>query len=188
MVDDRDQMRMVSRFTWTDWARGKILRHDENLWQGEHDGYRRLADPVNHERTVLSLEEDRWLVIDHLRGKQPHHYALHWLLNDVPYEQWENGISLSIDLMKYKMQVGVVKGRTTFTVVRADPASTRGWRSRYYGEKEPAISARLEVDQPYACFWTFFGFEVDAIELAGSTLVIHSLDWRRRISLAESGI
>lgn len=187
IVDGRDQMRMASRFTWTDWARGKVLRHDENLWQGEHDGYKRLADPVNHKRTVLSLEENRWLVIDHLRGKQPHHYALHWLLNDVPYEQRENGISLSVDLMKYKMHVGVVEGRTRFTVVRADPASTRGWRSRYYGEKEPAISARLEVDQPYVCFWTFFGFEEDAIELAGNTLAIHSPDWKTRISLAESG-
>jgi Heparinase II/III-like protein/Heparinase II/III N-terminus len=186
IVDDRDQMRMVSRFTWTDWARGKILRHDENIWQGEHDGYERLADPVNHERTVLSLEEDRWLIIDRLRGKQPHHYALHWLLNDFPYEQRENGILLSVDLMKYKMQVGVVEGNTTFTVVRGDPVSTRGWRSRYYGQKEPAISVRLEVDQPYACFWTFFGFEDDAIELAGNTLAIHSPDWKTRISLAES--
>jgi Heparinase II/III-like protein len=177
---------MVSRFTWTDWARGKILRHDENIWQGEHDGYKRLADPVNHERSVLSLEEDRWLVIDRLRGKQPHHYALHWLLNDFPYEQRENGIFLSVDLMKYKMQVGVVEGRTTFTVVRGDPASTRGWRSRYYGQKEPAISVRLEVDQPHACFWTFFGLEDDAIELAGNTLAIHSPDWKTRISLAES--
>ena len=56
----------------------------EKIWQGEHDGYKRLADPVNHKRTVLSLDEDRWLVVDHLNGKQTHHYALHWLLYDFP--------------------------------------------------------------------------------------------------------
>jgi asparagine synthase (glutamine-hydrolysing) len=42
-VDQLDQMKMVSRFTWTNWARGKALKHDKHLWQGEHDGYKRRA-------------------------------------------------------------------------------------------------------------------------------------------------
>ena len=86
-VDEADQMEMLSRFTWTDWSRGKILQQAENLWQGEHDGYQKLPDPVTHKRTVLSLEEDRWLIVDHLAGKQTHHYALHWLLCDVHFEK-----------------------------------------------------------------------------------------------------
>jgi len=184
-VDRQDQMKMVSRFTWTDWARGKVLKHDENLWQGEHDGYRRLPDPVNHKRTVLSLDGDRWLVVDHLDGKQPHHYALHWLLNDFPFEQRENTIRLSIDSMKYKMQVGLLGEKSMFSVVRADPNSTRGWHSQYYGDKEPAISAMLETDQPSVCFWTFFGFETDSIDLVKTTLDIHSADWNTSINLAE---
>jgi asparagine synthase (glutamine-hydrolysing) len=184
-VDRQDQMKMVSRFTWTDWARGKVLKHDENLWQGEHDGYRRLPDPVNHKRTILSLDGDRWLVVDHLSGKQPHHYALHWLLNDFPFEQRENTIRLSIDSMKYKMQVGVLNGKSAFSLVRGDPNSTRGWRSRYYGDKEPAISVLLETDQPTACFWTFFGFENDSIELVKTNLEIHARDWNTTINLDE---
>ncbi|HSA99763.1 MAG TPA: alginate lyase family protein, partial [Anaerolineales bacterium] len=85
IVDHQDQMKMVSRFIWTNWARGKVLRHDAKAWQGEHAGYKRLTDPVNHKRTVLSLGEDRWLVVDHLHGKQAHHYSLHWLLCDSDY-------------------------------------------------------------------------------------------------------
>ena len=96
-VDHQDQMKMVSRFTWTNWAKGKVLRHDENTWQGEHDGYKRLADPVAHERTVLSLDEDRWLVVDHLNARQTHHYSLHWLLNDFPFEQGRDLTILSFD-------------------------------------------------------------------------------------------
>jgi hypothetical protein len=167
-VDDRDQMKMVSRFTWTDWARGKVLRHGENLWQGEHDGYK----PVTHKRTVMALKGDRWLVVDHLEGRQIHHYTLHWLLNDFPYEKQEDLILLSIDSMKYKIQVGLVEGKPTFSVVRGDPNSTRGWRSRYYGDKELAISAMLETRQPRVCFWTFFGFESDKVKLAGNELQI----------------
>jgi heparinase II/III-like protein len=167
-VDGKDQMKMVSRFTWTNWSRGKVLKHGENLWQGEHDGYK----PVTHKRTVIALNSDRWLVMDDIQDTRSHHYALHWLLNDFPYEQRENFILLSIDSMKYKIQVGLVEGKSDFSIVRGDLNSPRGWRSRYYAEKEPAISAMLETDQSRACFWTFFGFESDKVELAGNNLEI----------------
>jgi asparagine synthase (glutamine-hydrolysing) len=167
-VDHKDQMKMVSRFTWTNWSRGKVLKHGEKLWQGEHNGYK----PVTHKRTVMALDGDRWVVVDQLQDTQPHHYALHWLLNNFPYEQQENLILLSLDSMKYKVQVGLVEGQSIFSVVRGDPKTTRGWRSRYYGDKEPAISVILEVNQPRVCFWTFFGFESDQVELAGNNLEI----------------
>src|SRR6266511_3529418 len=57
-VDHFDQMKMLTRFTWTNWSHGKVLRHDENIWQGEHDGYKRLANPASHKRTVMSLDGD----------------------------------------------------------------------------------------------------------------------------------
>ena len=183
IVDNKDQMTMVSRFTWTNWAKGKVLQHDAKFWQGEHDGYTRLSDPVTHERTVLSVGEDRWLIVDYLTAKHPHHYALHWLLNDFPFEQIENSISLDLKSTKYQMQVGILDGKSTFSVVRAAPNSTRGWRSRYYGHKEPAVSAMLETNQPQTIFWSFFGFESDEIELTGDTLKISSNDFETSINL-----
>jgi hypothetical protein len=175
-------MKRLTRFTWTNWAKGKVLQHDANKWQGEHDGYRRLADPVTHRRTVLALGEDRWLVVDHLNGKQNHHYALHWLLNDGQYgvqDAAERYAPANLRILletsssthrtselpdsKILMQMGLLAGNGNTSIVRADPNSTRGWRSRYYGDKEPAISAMLETDQSHACFWTFFGFEGDVV-------------------------
>jgi hypothetical protein len=174
-VDGKDQMTMLSRFTWTNWSRGKVLTHEKNLWRGEHDGYK----PVSHKRTVMALEGDRWLVIDNLVAKESHHYALHWLLNDFPYEQKDNLVSLSLDGMKYKVKVGVTEGSGKFSLIRADTSSTRGWRSRYYGHKEPAISVMLEADLPQVMFWTYFGFENDVVEEKNGVLVINS----RRIEL-----
>jgi hypothetical protein len=72
------------------------------------------------------------------------------------------------------MQVGILNGDASFSIVRADPNSTRGWRSQYYGHKEPAISVMLETDQSHAHFWTFFGFESDSIELMGDVIKINS--------------
>jgi hypothetical protein len=208
IVDHQDQMKMVSRFIWTNWAKGKVLRHDEKVWQGQHDGYRRLADPVAHKRTVLSLGEDRWLVVDHLDGKQAHHYSLHWLFCDseygvrelsapqgyaparfeiklgLPGSKCRHGATATLPDSKVFIQMGLLNGKGNFSVVRADPESTRGWRSRYYGQKEPAISAMLDTDQPRACFWTYFGLENDKIEI-GKTLKISAGDWNVEIDLDE---
>lgn len=173
-VDHLDQMKMLTRFTWTNWSHGKVLRHEESLWQGEHNGYRRLPDPVDHKRTVMSLGQDRWLVIDHLRAGSPHHYALHWLLNDFPVQQKENVLFLSAASTKLQVEVGLLDGKADLSIVRADPHSTRGWRSHYYGVKEPAVSVMLETDQPQALFWTFFGLESDIIHLDGNILKVNS--------------
>ena len=175
--DNKDQMTIVSRFTWTNWAKGKVLKQEKNLWQGEHDGYR----PVSHKRTVMSIEEDRWLVVDNLTANESDHYALHWLLSDFPFEQKANSVFLSLNGMKYKIQVGLIEGNGNFSVVRADPNSMRGWRSRYYGHKEPAISVKLEANQSQVTFWSFFGFEDDIIETKGNILKVKS----QTISLVE---
>jgi asparagine synthase (glutamine-hydrolysing) len=176
-VDNKDQMTMLSRFTWTNWSKGKVLKHNKDVWQGKHDGYK----PVSHKRTAMTLEGDRWLLIDDLNAKESHHYALHWLLNDYLFEHNGNSILLFLDDMKYKLQVGMFNGDGELSIVRADPASTRGWRSRYYGHKEPAISVMLEADLSNVTFWSFFGAEEDVVEIMGDTLKINSKD----VSLVE---
>jgi len=184
-VDNKDQMTMVSRFTWINWSKGKVLKHDKNLWQGEHDGYK----PVSHKRTVMALDDDRWLVIDHLIANEPHQYKLYWLLADSGVQELAtvHGLLLSpmttdsiplraheLSDSRIKIQMGLVEGNGTFSLVRAAPNSTRGWRSRYYGHKEPAISVVLEANQPQVTFWSFFGFENDVVELMGNILKINS--------------
>ncbi|MBI5823611.1 MAG: alginate lyase family protein [Chloroflexi bacterium] len=179
-VDGKDQMTLASRFTWTDWAKGKVLQQGENIWVGEHDGYK----PVTHKRMVMALEGDRWLVIDHLDANEPHQYILHWLLSDAPFTENKNSIHLKYESSVYKVQTGLLGGEAKFSTVRADPNSTRGWRSRYYGHKEPAVSLLLEADQAHAIFWTFFGLGNDSIETHGNLINISTERWRREINLA----
>ena len=89
-VDGSDQMTHLSRFTWGNWSKGKVVWNGEldglRIWQGEHDGYYRLSDPVKHSRSVMSLSGDRWLVVDRLAAAQVHCYDLQWLLADLPYK------------------------------------------------------------------------------------------------------
>jgi asparagine synthase (glutamine-hydrolysing) len=190
-VDGLDQMKMLTRFTWTEWSHGKVVRHNEKLWQGEHDGYQRLPDPVKHKRTVISLAEDRWLVVDHLTASQPHHYDLHWLLADSDYgvQELAPGFGLWLRYSGSKLpdsiflRMGVLEGNANFSIVRADPSSTRGWRSQYYGEKDPAISALLETEQASVCFWSYFGLQGDDLHIANGLMHISSGDWNTTIDL-----
>ena len=177
-VDNKDQMQMVSRFTWTNWSKGKVLKHDKHIWQGEHDGYK----PVTHKRTVMMLEDDRWLVIDQLHASKSHHYALHWLLANFGVQELAPAHGLLLQTKtdgkpsdsRILIRIGVLDDNGNFSIIRADPNSTRGWRSRYYGHKEPAISVMLEATQPQVTFWSFFGFEDDVVEAGGNELRINS--------------
>jgi hypothetical protein len=181
-------MTMVSRFTWTDWSKGRVLRHNENIWQGEHDGYK----PVAHKRTVMMLGDDRWLVVDNLTANEPHRYALYWLLADGNYGVQELALANRILFSpaqsnslpsrthelpdtRINIQIGMTDGNGNFSLVRSDPNSTRGWRSRYYGHKEPAISVMLETIQPQVTFWTYFGFENDIVEPEGKSMKVNSI-------------
>ena len=203
-VDTADQMTWLSRFTWGEWARGRVLQQSERGWQGEHDGYARLG--VRHVRSALMLGEDRWLVVDHLFAREPHRYSLHWLINDfshsvMPEEKliclWPEIKSLlrgtvlsgaersrrtSVEAIQIRM--GLLEGDATFSTVRGDANSTRSWRSRYYGQKEPALSAMLETKRADAIFWTFFGFEGDSISHSDKNLEIRIAGRLANISLA----
>jgi hypothetical protein len=131
----------------------------------------------------MALEDDRWLVIDNLTANGSHNYKLHWLLADGEYGMqklasahglWWQSFGSKLPESKLNIQMGLLEGNGKFSLVRADADSTRGWRSRYYGHKEPAISVVLEADLPQVTFWSFFGFESDIVEIAGNDLKINS--------------
>ena len=118
------------------------------IWQGEHDGYRRLSDPVRHTRIVMALGDDRWLVVDKLAAAQVHCYDLQWLLADLPYKvvERQDGFEIKLDVGGKSLRMVLrLEWKRDFSVVRGAEDSTRGWRSRYYGEKHPALSVMLST-------------------------------------------
>jgi len=147
-VDGRDQMTRAGRFLWLNWAQGRVRaeRAEGSLdyLEVEHDGYRSLG--VTHRRGVVRAG-DWWLVIDDILGFGTHTTWLQWLLADVPFELHEalGRIELKLATGPYAVRVwctapadlSLAKGGTAGDEVR-------GWRSRYYAAKEPAISLGLE--------------------------------------------
>jgi len=156
-VDCQDQMRRFSRFLWLDWAQGSHLQHisegEREYWQGEHDGYQRLG--INHRRTI-ERRGDAWSITDDLLGEGQHQLRLHWLLPDSPAVVDNEAGTVQLRTPKGVVRISVTCSvEAQLSLVRAGerivgniscPGEiTRGWVSRTYASKQPALSLALEA-------------------------------------------
>lgn len=192
-VDDQDQMTRVGRFLWLDWAQAKSQvkrspRQRIEAWSARHNGYRRLEPGLEHVRQVLRIGDEHWLVLDSLVGQRPHRFRLHWLLAEFPH-QWDAGtgtLRMETSAGPYIVRTGALGGQPQTSLVVGDQNSTRGWRSRYYGEREPAISLTLETTGPQAHFWTLLGPAGVDVSIGANNFNLTAANWRTEIELASS--
>ena len=83
-VDDEDQSVMGGAFLWTRHATTRVRSVDLSAGRvdAEHDGYRRLADPVLHRRWLIApADEPAVVVVDLLEGRAEHHLRVSWPLH-----------------------------------------------------------------------------------------------------------
>lgn len=182
-VDQQDQMEKFSRFIWVNWSQGHLLAFEEKdglkYWQGQHDGYTRLKDPVIHKRTVLLIEAQNWFVIDHVSGLSEHEFRLNWLLdnNFKQPDMEKNILQLEHHSQIFSAQFGLLDNEVPIDILSADETSTRGWVSHYYGHKAPAKSVQLTKRSNQAVFWSFFGNENSKISPTGEGISLQLEDW-----------
>lgn len=152
-VDDADQMSRLGRFLWADWADIHVTPYlipssNARVIEAEHTGYAKIG--VIHRRAIARLDDDTWIVVDDLLGTGDHAIRLHWLFPDVQFKFTQPGI-VDLDFAAGIARVAVAStSQLAISLVRAgqtvygeeeqvgDPS--RGWRSRYYSRKEPALS------------------------------------------------
>lgn len=143
-VDGRDQMKKGSRFLWSDWVQGKILKFNSKdstpVFVGEHSGYK----PIIHRRFVAQ-REDAFLIIDDLFGdEKEHEYILHWLVGDLELMPNASGALITLGEDRLLLRVGCTV-EAVGTWAKGDKNLRRGWQSLYYGEMLPAWSFQMSV-------------------------------------------
>ena len=83
-VDGYSSSTPASTFKWHNIANSELkCWHDDPLFsffEGSHDGYRRLQDPVTHTRAILFINREYWLILDKVDGVTEHSYAIHFHL------------------------------------------------------------------------------------------------------------
>ena len=178
---------------WLPWLQGarSLFTHSSGgalaYWEGHHNGYCRLKPAVDHQRGIVRLGDESWLVVDRLYSLGSHKYRLHWLLGNFPYN-WNPDIgSLVLDTKKgaYKISMGVLSGGSTSSLVRADPYTPRGWQAPFYYSREPAVSVELVQEASESCFWTLFSPLDPVVEQEAYNLTIRSRPWTAVVSFGE---
>jgi hypothetical protein len=143
-IDGKDQAVMRGSFMWNPQADASCLEWSPNDSGGtvvaEHDGYRRLSDPVVHRRALTLNGRDRTLTIqDRLKCRKKHHVVMAFHLgercrvvdrrmNRFEIDAGSGWVHLTIDP---KMSVDIVYGSS-------DPIA--GWVSRGYHQKTKSVT------------------------------------------------
>lgn len=162
-VDSTDQMTRAGKFLWVDLAQAKYTAISPQSIRAKQDGYRRLG--ILHYREILSTEEG-WRIHDDLLpsssgSHRQHHFTLHWLLPDWPYEMpSENTLTLHGNALLCTVQVTVTHStpnpgeEPSLQLIRAgesligppSPAPVFGWVSPTYNLRLPALSLRISLN------------------------------------------
>jgi heparinase II/III-like protein len=190
-VDDKDQMERAGRFLWLPWATGRSHgRHvspngELACWQGDHDGYQQLRDPVCHRRGLVRIGDDHWLVIDALHGRETHAFRLHWLLLDAAYEvdEAQQTIDLQTAAGSYRVATAASTDSPQWAVCRAAPDRPEGWRSSFYSSRQPAVSVSSQVEAQQIVFATAFGSQVQQPVIRDGRVLVAGGDWNIEVSL-----
>jgi hypothetical protein len=81
-VDGLSQGDPDGPFEWRDLRSACVNRwvtaSTFDFFEGSHSGYRRLSNPVEHQRSIFYLKPRYWLVRDVLAGTHVHQVAVHW--------------------------------------------------------------------------------------------------------------
>lgn len=102
MLDGRSQSEPGGKFSWETKANAKpkswISEDRFDFFEGSHDGYERLDSPATHERSVLFLKNDYWIIRDLVKTDGSHDYGLnhHFNINTNPVIESAEGGTLCI--------------------------------------------------------------------------------------------
>ena len=141
-VDGLDQSEIGGNFMWLKKARARMMSHDTNsgtqVFEGEHDGYRRLLDPVLHRRRIeFDINKKVIVVKDILQCTNVHEVSMHWQFAErcvVTLSDGQAQARAPRAGMRMRCSHGVPE------MLRASDSPPAGWISRRFDEKSPMSS------------------------------------------------
>ncbi len=182
-VDERDQAEYAGAFLWATHAEGRLdpPREMGGSFEivGRHDGYRRLADPVSHQRNVSWRAGVGYRIVDVLTGEKPHRFELVW---NVGSAFTAHRVELPVDRVAAAWRIDGSAGPVAHVVVIAarrtgasqyhgDTERPAGFESRAYLEKTPCdqlvVSAAGDASWTAATYVVFGGELPDMRSLEG---------------------
>lgn len=187
-VDGCDQMRRAGKFMFLPWTHAFVTKQASSPQMCGCKlllkRYGRLNPAVTHQRTIIQLPEDVWIVLDRMECSIHRVYTLHWLLMDAPFQQEGEIVILKTPEGSCFFGMSALNTDAQISVIRGDAGSPRGWWSPNYYVKKPALSAALVVKECQAVFISIFSPHMFTLT-KDDYLCITTAEWRAEI-LTES--
>lgn len=138
MLDHKDQMQKGSRFIWYKWLKSKVIKFETNkkysVFEGEHYGYK----PYIHKRAVCNVGNS-WIIIDDILAndfKEQITVNQSWLFGIQNVKLKSNSLQMNLENKELEMMM-LDKNAIELSLYHGEEDNVRGWRSLYYGEKDP---------------------------------------------------
>jgi uncharacterized heparinase superfamily protein len=156
VVDGEDQAQHAGEFRWGTRYRSRLVRElsgsEYVAVTGEHDGYRRLAQPVRHRRTLISVSARYWACVDVLDGSGMHdvEFLFHLAPDLEASASGDRVFACAPDAADGLLIVAAGFGGAMPTVVRGSGDPIQGWHSDDYGERRaaPVMIVRERMELP----------------------------------------
>jgi hypothetical protein len=137
-VDGLDQAVPEGPFAWSSLpnvsTEAWVCGNNFELFLGNHDGYRRLLDPVTHRRLIFHVHGGFWFIHDHAEGRLDHELEVAWhFSSDMNVSQREGTFLVS------PAQTVPGNGIPSATMLTLLPVQNGVWSSRL--ESEPISPA-----------------------------------------------
>ena len=144
-IDGLDQSVQGGTFMWlrkaAAWRLQSAGTEECETARAAHDGYRRLRDPVTHERLVeLSHGASRLLVTDTVHCRQDHLMEIFWHFAEDVQVMLE-GNALTARGATGTLHVAMTAGDGEWQLSRGQEEPPSGWRSSRFGTKFPVTTA-----------------------------------------------
>lgn len=139
IIDDQDQANQATSFIWSKPYNSRLTTcHKENgnfFFNAAHDGYTRLKNPVQHQRSVVFFDQENFLIKDRFFGTGVHCFQLNFHLHPNAVAAKE-GRWWIVDNGAEHAFIRLFEG--DFQIVRGQTNPMIGWFSGRYGIKEPS--------------------------------------------------
>ena len=168
-VDGVDQSEIGGPFYWRRHAATSVRSVDlgRGVVDAEHDGYRRLEDPVVHRRWLIAPPGDATVaVIDLLDGRSVHDVEVSWPLHpELDVTPNSHGHMVIRDGSPVMQLCYAATSPVEFGQVRGDPSTHLGWWSDRLEARTPAwlVGARCRTALPVAILSVLCTTDVGAI-------------------------
>lgn len=145
-IDGVDQSVIGGNFMWLQKAEARCLAFDRTAevdsWRAEHDGYRRLSDPVTHRRELRHDKAARCIeVIDDLLCRGAHQAEWFWHFAEDCEVRVDGERALEVRCGDRTLTLQCNAG--VLSLHRGEQTPPLGWISRRFDAKNPITTARF---------------------------------------------